>query len=889
MKRLIALFLSLILLSASLGTLSLAEEFTYTDDDIEELYYDFEYVSGFVETMFGSDEGIAYWKYVSDMDEKSLASRLIGFSNKIIGEEPDKKYYTELLVNMIATFEYDMASQIENQGQFDNMKNVKEYALDLVDIGATVIGLEGKAEHIEKAIGVAADALELTLDTVGELKYYELTIKNYAKADSFLRAVKNYSDNEEMKEAADGLMRANELLFNSRVECIADNAENMTVFAAKNYLSDLSFALLKNIDEYKTDSVVKDYVDFGEKAYGALDTLVSTGKAVFKTVMMGGDLLFGTTNTFRRHNEMKAMADIAEALVKAYEDIEVSKDDGARKIYSNIRMKCDYYKMLIATHLRGEYLIYSLNYNDAGVLSSISRWSDNYVKEEDKTIQKWYDAQVKYCEEYYEKVEGIFDSLLKEKFVVHEGFELHDGFIVEIEKKETVPEGYIGVYTFDDFKKIADSCPSDAFVTSIYNQETEFNTAKYILMNDIVFPAEFDSAGAFYGVIDGNGYTMKNVTKTLFECIGDATVRNLGIEVNYVVDLEDNESSFGVISPAINGFNNEDGVFIDNCFVKGTIDVSCRSGYFGAFIGYADGATITNSYNEANISIRTRQSGSAGGITGRYAEVTNSFNSGNISLYASCANTFNVYSINVDAGGIKAYNYSDDTRNCYNTGTITASAAGECHVYAGGIIGYNYGSYYAADAENCYNLGRVTADWTADYDTEKEYGHALGASYAAGGIIGRANDGTVVSRCFNGGDVSGEHFGGGIVGFSNSDSNESIVNSYNLGNITAVQYAGGILGRDFWTAGIKKSYNMGIVSGAINNGAIAGSLVSGEESLSGVYYLDGGTPATSAGIEYSGVKALTAEEMAKPESFEEYDFIEIWKLRDDDVRPELKR
>lgn len=885
MKRFLSLFLCLLFVFSAFPVS--AEGFA--SDDIEELYYDFEYLSGYFETMFKNDEAIAYWKYANNMEEKSLASWLIGVSNKIIGEEPDKKYYTELLTNMVAVFEYDMASQIENQSQFDNMKNIKDYALDVLDIGATVIGLEGKAEHIEKAIGVATDGLGLAIDTLKEVKYYELTVRNYAKADAFLKAVSEYSDNEDLKSAAKELCHANDLLFERRVECIATTLDNTGTFLAKNYLSDLSFSIMKGIDSYKTDAIVKDYVDFGEKAYKSLDSIVSAGKAVFKTCMLGGDLLFGTTNTFRRHNEMKAMADIAEALVSAIDSVTVSRDMSDTLLYSNIRTKCEYYKMLLATHLRGEYLIYSLNYNDAGVLSSLSKWVDTYVKEENKTVQKWYDGQVKYFEEYYEKVDSVFDCILKEKFVVHEGFELHDGFIAEIERKETVPEGYIGVYSFEDFKKIADSCPSDAFVTSIYNQETEFNTAKYILMNDIVFPGEFDSAGAFYGVIDGNGYTMKNVTKTLFECIGNATVKNLGVEVNYVVDLEDNESSFGVISPTTNGFNNKNGVFIDNCFVKGTIDVSCRSGYFGAFIGYADGATVTNSYNEANITIRTRQSGSAGGITGRYAEVANSFNSGNISLYASCANTFNEYSINVDVGGIKAYNYSDDTKNCYNTGTITASAAGECHVYAGGIIGYNYGSYFAADAEGCYNLGRVTADWIVDYDATREYGNALGASYAAGGIIGRANDGTVVKKCFNVGDVSGEHFGGGIIGRSNSDSNESIVNCYNLGNVTAVQYAGGILGRDFWTAGIMNSYNMGAVSGADKVGAIAGLLVEGEESLSGVYYLENGTPATSAGIAYSGVKALTAEEMANPESFAEYDFIDVWKLREDDTRPELKR
>lgn len=891
MKRILAVFTALLLcLLPLVNTVSADEaQFPYSDNDIEDLYYDFDSVSGMVEALFGSDQSLAYWKYAHDMENKTVTSWLIGMSNKIIGEVPDQEYYTEILTNMIAMFEYDMASQIENQSQFDDMKNVKDYGLDLLDIGATVVGLDGNKETLEKVLKVVSDGIDTIIDTADDAKYYELTVQNYAKSENFLRAVHEYSDNEKLSQAAHELRAANELLFKERVKLIASTAGNIGTFAAKNFLSDFSFSIMKNLSEYKTDSIVKDYVDYGEKAYKALDRLVSTGEAVFKVVMLGGDLLFGTTNTFRRHNEMMAMADIAEALVAAYSDITVSVKDPAQTLYSSIRTKCEYYKMLLATHLRGEYLIYSLNYNDAGVLSQLTRWIDDYFSDGNQTIQKWYNGQTDTCEKYYDMVNNVFSRLLSQKYVVHSGFELHDGFIVEIEQLDTVPEGYIGVYSFDDFKQIADSCPSDAFITSIYDVKTEYNTARYILMNDIVCPEEYDSAGAFYGVLDGNGYTMKNLSKPLFVRVGNATIRNLGVEINCTMDTDDGELTFGAIAQYVNGWNNDKGVYFDNCFVKGDIDITCRSGQFGGIIGSGDGTAITNCYNAADISVQTRQSGYLGGICGDDSGIANCFNTGSLSLYTTCANTINAYSVDVRAGGIQGYNYGDSIRNCYNTGSVSASSPVGCQVSAGGIIGYNYASYYSTYLENCYNLGRISVDWTDEYDTEKSYDAVLSPHFSSGGIVGYTGSNLFLKSCWNGGEVLGEHYAGGIAGFLASKSADAISDCYNIGPVSAVQYAGGILGYDYSSAGIVNCFNTGVISTAQNCGAIAATIHDGEEKLKNCYYIDNGVSATSGGISYSGVKVLTAEQMTDPASFDGFDFVNTWALREGDPTPTLKQ
>ncbi len=887
-KILSSLMIVAILLTLTAPAVYAAEnaQFLYDDEDIKELYYEFEYLAADVEAAFGADAGLAYRNYCADMESNDKANWLIDTALNILGETPDKKYYTQILVNMIALQEYDLASQLQNQGQFDRLKNIKDYALDTVDIAATVIGMDEEFKALTETIKVLNESVGLLQGAVNEIKYYELTIRNYANAEHFLCAVNEYSDNELLSEAAYELRTANELLVKERFHFIANMGAMGGGFLAENYCSDLSFDLLKNLDDYKTDSSVRDFVDFGESAFKALDKLKSTGEAVFKSVMLGGDILFGTTNTFRRHCEMKTMYDIADAITEAYEDIDVNPDKNATALFGDIRSKCEYYKMLISTHLRGEHLIYSLVYNDGGVLSALTRWMDEYRGEQ--SISKWYNAQVERCELYYRMVDDLFIRLTDQKFVVQNGFELHDGFIEEIEQLNQVPEGYIGVYSFNDFKKIADSCPSDAHITSIYNVETEFNTAKYILMNDIDFPADYDSAGAFYGVLDGNGYTMRNLSEPLFLRIGNATIRNLGMEIRHTIDTEDQEYYFGTIAKYCNGFNNKNGCVINNCFVKGSVNITCRNGFFGSLIGRGDGATISNCYNNASITVKTRQTAALGGICGRTAPVTNCYNTGSLSLHTTGENTLGTETMEVAIGGILGYNYSENTANCYNAGSVAVSTSLGCKVYSGGITGYLYPSTFNTYIENCYNIGTVTNDWAADYDTSAEYGTTFVPSHCTGGITGFVGHNTFITQCWNGGTVAGEHFTGGIVGYSSSDEGGAIMDCYNVGAISGVQFVGGILGKDLRSTGIVNCYNAGVIGQSASWGSLAGTLNNGEENFQNCFFLIGTGTATGASVKYSGATALNDAQFADPATFTGFDFRKVWKLREDDARPQLK-
>jgi len=884
MKRFVSFLVIISMLASSAVFVSYADdsELIYTDTQIEDLYYDFEYISGQVESYIFDDNIIAYRRYAKDREGKDISNKLIEIANRIIGEYPDKKYYTEVLVNMITLMEYDLSQQVENQAQFDNMKNIAEYGFDVVDIAAGFVGIDTDSETMEKILDVASDGIDLALDSVDEIKYYELIISNYSTSDTFLSAIHKYSDNEELKKAASDLRSANQALLDKRLETAATHADGVLTFTAENFFADFSYSIMKNLDAYKTDSVVKDYVDFGEAGYKNLTNLLSVGETVFKMASLGGDVVFGTTNTFRRHNEMMAMNDIANALMDACRDIDVSLSAPAQTVYSDIKMKCQYYNMILTTHMRGEHLIYNLNQNDAGILSAVASLLDCF-KEEGSSIYNWYNRQIRNFEEYYDMVASVLAVLEQETKVVHEGFELHDGFIVEIERKTEVPEGYVGIYSYEDFKRIADSCPSDTHLTSIDAADNEINTADYILMNDITFPAEYDSAAVFYGSIDGNGYTMKNVSTPIFCLIASAEIKNLGIEVSYTVDLEDETHYYGAIAGSSYAFFNGDGVRIDNCFVKGSVDIACRSGKFGGLVGGCDGIGFYNCYNSADISIKTRQGGTLGGICGYDGNAVNSYNEGDLYLYTTCASTLDPEWVDVMVGGITGYMSWDHIENCYNTGTVKAETEILCQTDVGGIAGV---CRYDSTIEDSYNVGQIINSTAETYELDDDYSHALDPKHTVGGIAGTTAEAFNILKCSNSGKVTGENYSGGIIGAAWGYEGD-IENCYNTGSIYAVQYAGGIAGRNYKNS-IEYCYNTGNVANALYCGAIAATIDYAEDNLTGCYFIDNGLTATYVGTVYSEAKEITAEDFTRQETFVDYDFFNIWKLRPDSTAPTLK-
>ncbi len=276
-------------------------------------------------------------------------------------------------------------------------------------------------------------------------------------------------------------------------------------------------------------------------------------------------------------------------------------------------------------------------------------------------------------------------------------------------------------------------------------------------------PLGSDSEQYFGGIFDGNGKTISGLyyTSTTNTCVGflgyckGATIKNLKIADSY---FKAKYWAGGICAYAEN-------TVIENCVNSACVEVKSDSA--GGICGSAYLSTINNCTNRGNIASQITASpasnGFTGGICGKIAS----------SDISGCKN-FGSVKGEVYVGGIVGYVSSKVNliTGCSNEGTVYAKS-----IVAGGIVGLSEAT--DVDIIKCFNKGQVTA------------------LRKAGGICGSTLHPLYIHNCYNTGDISAtESIVGGICGHIYADKEAVICVEacYNIGNVTAPQYVGGVAG-----------------------------------------------------------------------------------------------
>lgn len=410
MKKIISMLLVITLCFSVLPFSAFAQNSVneYTSDEKEFILMKYTNNEHMLDALFGSDTAIAYWSMVNDTEENGFLKWSIDKASQLIGEYPDKQDYAEILANLIMMQSGDIANQVQNQSQFDDLKDGVDYVMDVVKIAKSFIGGAELFETVSPIIDAATGGADVIIKNQEQAKYYETSIRDYSQTKLFLDAVAQYADNDELKDAAKSLLKANDTLLEKRLEYLADVAGSLAEYEAQFFVENMSFALLKTADLYASDETVKWYVDSGEKLANSIKSIFAAGEFAFRMTMLAGDIGFGTSDTFNRYQEMKIVSDVAGAIVEANSKIAVPQDADADSVLTDIQTKCSYYKMLISTHARGEYLVYQLLVNDAGLLSDFRVLFD-YFKEPGETTDSWYAKQIDCMTDYYDILERMFE------------------------------------------------------------------------------------------------------------------------------------------------------------------------------------------------------------------------------------------------------------------------------------------------------------------------------------------------------------------------------------------------------------------------------------------------------------------------------------------------
>ena len=446
MKKIISMLLTFALCLSVLSFSAFAQNIVndYTDDEKESIYLKYTNNEHMLDALFNSDKAIGYWSMVNDIEDNGFLKWTIDRASRLIGEYPDEQDYAEILANLVMMQSGDIAEQVQNQSQYDDLKNGVDYVMDVVDIVKSFIGGAELFETVSPIIDAVTDGAEVIIKNQEQAKYYETSIRDYSQTKLFLDAVAKYADNDELKDTAKSLLKANDTLLEKRLEYLGDVAGSLVEYGAKFFVENMSFALLKTADLYASDETVKWYVDSGEKLKNLVKTIYAKGEFAFRMTMLAGDIGFGTSDTFNRYQEMKIVSDVAGAIVEANSQIITPKNADEDSALTDIQTKCDYYKMLISIHARGEYLVYQLLVNDAGLLSEFRVLFD-YFKEPGETTDSWYAKQIDCMTDYYDILERMFE-VLGDKSEIYKEYAL----IVTEREKEYGSLSFLDLMDFDN-------------------------------------------------------------------------------------------------------------------------------------------------------------------------------------------------------------------------------------------------------------------------------------------------------------------------------------------------------------------------------------------------------------------------------------------------------
>ena len=317
------------------------------------------------------------------------------------------------------------------------------------------------------------------------------------------------------------------------------------------------------------------------------------------------------------------------------------------------------------------------------------------------------------------------------------------------------------------------------------------------------------SGGSFVGGIIG----CTTISATVRNCYNEGNITGINC-VGGIIGVIEAYTPM-IVNPPVSTFStsfgsgseNEPGIYNLNNYgdISGSgTDII----YVGGIVGKT-ASTLRYCYNEGNVSGSGADIIFVGGIAG---EMWN--------LLEFCCNKGNIYGSGADTiyiGGI-AGSATDSLDFCCNEGNIYGSGADM--IYIGGIVG-EMSWWWNLTLTNSNNSGNIYATCT---------------NGESGGIAGILIS-TALINCYNTGNVSGVNFVGGIVGVLFADSETSkCLNCYNAGKVDGTgNYIGGIVGYNEGQL-IENCFNTGIIKGGSRVGGIVGYNVIDDENVLGVEY-----------------------------------------------------
>lgn len=414
MKKIVCCILVCLAIFLKCSVVTMGQTAEYDMDlYFEDVYYGYEYAVDKVWGQFLKDNSKI--DYCRAVDNLSGTQKVLDFASKMLGEQLDQEKYIRILSGLITAMTYDFENYINCQKEMDSLKGISDYAWDVMDIVAGAVSLEKiseegisdsiykKLENLQSVAGITWDIADFSLNRYEDLETYNLLLNNYSMCIEFLSAVETYATDPNLVAAAAALKKATGYTLQYQLKIIEDAAGEM----AKIIGDDIIFEqivpqLLKSPQVLDINQVDYETLNILNESISQAKDLIALGEDTFNLCIFGGDMLFGTSNTYNRYNEMVALRNIRTALNKSIEQ-------RIKNIYDSEQMEeiktvCNILQNILYVDFRGYYCLYNLVENDAQLLSLFN--FGNY-----DTYKKWYSTAGDMVKELKDIVDGVFPDI----------------------------------------------------------------------------------------------------------------------------------------------------------------------------------------------------------------------------------------------------------------------------------------------------------------------------------------------------------------------------------------------------------------------------------------------------------------------------------------------
>ena len=295
----------------------------------------------------------------------------------------DKDRCIEILTNIVTMVNDQLEDGIVKQATENTQQQIIDFALDSVGVVAGLVGMDEAFADVSNDViqkiplitGVAADTLDLTVDSIEELELLNQILGDYTMQYDFLNAVAAYSNLESMREAAQTILKANEQILLYKLDAFASASEATTKFLAKDiFIDKVAEEMLKDPSNFSSESTM-----FAASLAVGAHKIVASANLAFDLTILIGDGLFGTSNTYQQYNEMKAMRDIRGALIEYIGSNPITDESDIEQMAKNIELL----KILQYVDAWGETCVYTTVKNEGTFIGDIwprdtSVMDDNY-------------------------------------------------------------------------------------------------------------------------------------------------------------------------------------------------------------------------------------------------------------------------------------------------------------------------------------------------------------------------------------------------------------------------------------------------------------------------------------------------------------------------------